>query len=91
MTTPAPRYALDLGAGDPVVLLHSGGMSSRPVAPPRRAPRAHPPRDRARPPGLGAEPPAATAVEVAGAGHMGPLTHADAVNDLLARHLAGAG
>jgi len=35
--------------------------------------------------------PAATAVEVAGAGHMGPLTHADAVNDLLASHIARAG
>jgi pimeloyl-ACP methyl ester carboxylesterase len=34
--------------------------------------------------------PSATRVEVAGAGHMGPLTHADAVNDLIADHIARA-
>jgi pimeloyl-ACP methyl ester carboxylesterase len=34
--------------------------------------------------------PHATAREVAGAGHMGPITHAEVVNDLLVDHLARA-
>lgn len=32
--------------------------------------------------------PQARLVEIAGAGHMCPLTHADAVNEAIGRHLA---
>lgn len=39
---------------------------------------------------LGATLPSARVVELAGAGHMGPLTHGKQVNELLAAHLAGA-
>ena len=40
---------------------------------------------------LAAALPAGSFAEVAGAGHMGPLTHGDAVNALLAAHIARAG
>lgn len=39
---------------------------------------------------LAAALPAGTSVEVAGAGHMGPLTHGDAVNERIAAHVARA-
>jgi len=35
--------------------------------------------------------PASALAEVAGAGHMGPVTHADAVNSLVIRHMASVG